>query len=379
MRTMKISDLSNYTRTKTEFVEGTEYTVHSLATFQTDSTGTASCDAGTAKADYIEIRATVTWPSRGERPPVVAQSLVAPPNGSISAESGSLAVKVEDATSEGLEGIGLAGSGPDSFSGVTGENGCAVFGNLSEGSYTLNVTTGGLVDRNGNPPVPKVTSVVAEGTNTIALQYDRPGEIAVDFRTRIGGELVAASTETVVAFNSGMDLAKAFGEPGAAQELVGATPLFPFESAYTVYAGSCTANNPVNWGLPEPPPAMADALVSAGGTTPVTLELPALNLRVLDGEGEGSPGAPVAGAEVVISEGECDPENPVVRTYETGEAGELPNPGLPFGKYLVCVASEERKVTVPDLLVPTDADDMQEGTDLAIYLGHPAAETGTCQ
>ena len=69
-------------------VDGTPYEVSSAGEFVTDSTGTASCTQGSASADYIRITSTVSWPSIGSRPPALVQSLVAPPNGSISDTAG---------------------------------------------------------------------------------------------------------------------------------------------------------------------------------------------------------------------------------------------------------------------------------------------------
>ncbi len=115
----------------------------------------------------------------------LAATLVAPPNGSISADSGSLAIQVVDSQDIGVAGIGLAGSGAGSFSGSTGANGCAIFGNLAEGDYTLTLSgfASGLVDKDGNPPGSITTSVVGESTNTVVLQYDNPGEIEASFTT----------------------------------------------------------------------------------------------------------------------------------------------------------------------------------------------------
>lgn len=387
MRTMRISDLSNLDETRQIVVEGTPYTVESVATFQTDATGTASCAEGTAAADYIQIRSTVTWASIGSRAPVVAQSLVAPPNGSVSAESGALAIQIEGGDNEGVADVALAGSqegGEGSFSGSTGPNGCAVFGNLPEGNYTLEVLDSSLVDNDGNPPAPQITSVVAESTNTLALQYDEPGTIEVGFATWLDGELVEeAAFDSVVLFNTGMSVAKTFGTLGEPATTVEATTLFPFSSPYAVYAGSCEQNNPNPSGGPEPPPAIADALVSAGGVTPVTLELPALDLTVWSGDGESESEVPVSGAQVKIadtlcSEGEEGEEEAVTRSFTSNAAGNLDNPGLPFSTYDVCVEYGGKHVAVADVDVPADPEDMQAGTSLEFYIGHEDAEAGSC-
>jgi Tfp pilus assembly protein PilV len=379
MRTMKISDLSNLHETKSVTIEETDYTVVSSAEFQTDETGTATCDESKAKADYIQIRSTITWPSIGERPPIVAQSLVAPPNGSISTESGALAVQVVNAKDVGIEGVGLTGTGAGSFNGVTGPNGCAIFGNLPDGEYTLTLSGPTLVDGDGKPPAPETTSVVAESTNTLVLQYDAPGQIEASFETRVGGELVPSSADAVVLFNSGMELPKAFGEPGAPQATVTATPLFPFASPYAIYAGTCGGNDPGQEGVAAPPGTVAEGVVSANGSTKVTIELPALHLTAWDGDGAASPGEPVAGAEVLIIDTKCEPGNPVVRTATTDASGALPDPGLPFSTYEVCVSDGAKRVTAVEVAVPFDPEDMAAGTELDAYLNHPSAEAGKCQ
>lgn len=381
MRTMRISDLSNLDESRVETVDGTPYTVDSIATFQTDATGTASCESGTASADYIQIRATVSWPSIGSRPPVVAQSLVAPPNGSVSPDTGALAVQIEDAENVGIEGVGLSGTGDGSFSGATGENGCAIFANLPEGNYTLSVSGSSLVDRDGSPPEPQSTSVVAESTNTVVLQYDDPGSIPVSFETRANGagnDPVPSSADSVVVFNTGMTVAKTFGTPGTPLAEVSATSLFPFTSPYAVYAGTCDGDNPNPAGEPDPPAAIADVLVSPGGASPVTIELPALHLIAWSGTDAGSPGAAVEGAQVKLADTNCSPEDPLVRTFTTNTAGGLDDPGLPFSTYDVCVDDGLNHIEVDAVDVPFDAEDMEAGTDLDVYLGNAAAQSGAC-
>lgn len=378
LRTMRISALSNLEQTKVVPIDGTSYTVESDAEFQTDSTGTASCEKGKSSADYIQIRATVTWPSIGERAPVVAQSLVAPPNGSISAESGSLAVQIVNAENIGIEGIGLSGSGAGTFIGETGTNGCAIFGNLPHGNYTLAIANTSLVDRDGKPPQSQSTSVVAESTNVLGLQYDEPGKVVAKFNTWVGGKLVPSSADAIVAYNSGMKVARVFGTPGTRKAEVTATPLFPFTSTYAVYAGSCAENDPGLAGKPTSADAIAEASVTPAGTTPVAIELPPLNLIVRSGTQASNPGTPVNGATVTLSDVKCTSASPLVRTFTTNEAGGLTDPGLPFSTYNVCVTNGSKRVKLTGLKVPTDPENLPAGTSLVVYLGGGTSTTGGC-
>lgn len=385
MRTMRISDLVNLHETKVVTIAKTPYTVDSVATFQTDENGTASCEDGEeVSADYIEIRSTVSWPTLGTRKAVVQSSLVAPPNGSVSANSGSLAIQIENAESGGVREVGLNGTGPDSFAGVTGEHGCAIFGDLPAGNYTVTLTSPSsvdkLIDKNGEAPKPVETSVVEESTATLVLQYDFGGTIEAKFQTWIGGELAPSSGDSVVVFNSHMQQPKAFGTPGTPQEEVTASPVFPFASPYVVYAGSCQKDDP---GEAAPEDAVAEGTVSPKGTTEMTLNLPPLNLTAWSGS-EAEPGEAVEGATVKIEDSQCaaelkeGEESAPPRTYSTDAKGHLPDPGLPYSDYSVCVSNEGEHVNVSSVAVPADVEKPEEGATLNVFLGSTAAIEGEC-
>jgi Tfp pilus assembly protein PilV len=381
MRTMRISDLSNLQQTKVVTIEKTPYTIKSAAEYETDKTGTASCVKGTSSADYIQIRSTITWPSIGSRAAVVEQSLVAPPNGSISEHSGSLAIQVENSANEGIEGVGLTGAGPATFYGVTGETGCVIFGNLPEGNtYTLTPTISGpsLIDKNGEAPKAETNlSVVGESTNTLALQYDEEAEAKASFVTTVGAGTPPSSADAIVAVNEGMKVPKVFGTPGTRQPAVTAKPLFPFTSPYTFYAGTCNENNP---GTSAPDEAFGEPEVSPGGKATMTIELPPLTLTVLNGK-SSSPGAPLSGAKVKIIDKKCKGKGAQTITELTNSEGHLLDPGLPYSTYEVCAFSSvtNRHRTETSVTVPASAAALKAGTTLKIYLGSGAGATsGEC-
>jgi Tfp pilus assembly protein PilV len=376
MRSLRISDLSNLNQTGTTTQDGTVYTIASRGQFVTDATGTASCQEGIASADYILISSTVSWPSMGSRPPVAASSIVAPPNGSISANSGALAVSVEDSQNAGIAGVGVNGTGPATFSGTTGAEGCVVFGNLPAGNYTLTLSGVGdeLVDKDGNAPQPQTVSVVGESTNTVVFQGDFPGSIAVSFATKVGDELVASSADSVVAFNSGMTQAKTFGNlpEGTRTPSITASGLFPFSSSYSVYAGTCAGDNP-NPGGEDPPPVpepLGIVTLPPGENAPVTIQLPALHLTVQNG------GVPVSQANVRISDQNC-PEDQTepryTRSFSTNAQGMLADPGLPFSDYTVCADDGTQHQIVSGVSVK----DLDVGTTLVMDLAAGTA-AGTC-
>jgi type II secretory pathway pseudopilin PulG len=377
LRGLQISDLANLHETRTVNVEGDPYTVTSAGDFVTDSTGTASCEQGSASPDYIRITSRVTWGGIGGQPPVLLQSIVAPPNGSVGADRGALAISVRGGQGQGIPGVQLAGTGPGTFSGPTAENGCAIFGNLPAGNYTLTPTAPlGAVDQDGNPPAPQTVSVVALSTNTVALQYDQPGEVRVDFTIRnLLGELEPVETDSVVAFHTGMTEARAFGELGTPAASITAGPLFPFASPDAVYAGSCTGNNPNPDGDADSPfaAALADVTIEPGLTKTATVQLPALHLEVLSGTGAATPGTPIEGARALITDRNCAIDGePVTHEQFTTAQGRLPNAGLPWGNYDLCVEAGTKAATVSDFNVK----DLEAGTTVTVYMG--AAPDGSC-
>lgn len=373
LRAMQVPSLNNLNQTRIVTVDGTPFTVKSSAIFVNDSTGTSSCGKENASADYVKASSTVTWPSMGSRPPVVIAGIIAPPNGSLDPTHGTLTVSVENARGLGVAGIGVSGVGAGSFSGVTDASGCAQFVDQAAGNYTLTPSAPtGFVEKDGNPPQSQIVTIVAGTTTTTVLQYDRAGSIEVEFLTRVGGKLVSSSADSVVVFNTGMTTAKAFGSPGGTRTAsLTATPLFPFTSADTVYAGSCTGDNPNPTGVAKPPgaAALANVLVPSGGTVPATVQLPALNLTVWSGTST-TPVGPVSNAHVTVADRNC----PVTRTYATNVSGNLADPGLPWSDYDVCVDDGVRRQLIPNVSVRN----LTSGTVLPVYMNGPTATLGTC-
>lgn len=390
MRSLRVSQLMTLNQTRTVVQDGSTYTVVSKGQYVNDQSGTASCDEGTSSADYIKISSTVSWQGSRDAPPTVIESLIAPPNGTFGADRGTLAIAVRDGAGNPVSGLPLSGTGAGTFSGSTGTNGCATFTNLPEGDYTLTPGTAmGVVDKDGKAPSPQTVSVVGQSTNTVALQYDSPGTLRLSFKTRIGGTVQASKADSIVVFNSGMTTAKAFGTIGDEQSTITTTSLFPFASQDTVYAGSCTANNPNPTNIVNPPAAAA--LVSATVlknqlvTVTPSIQLPALQLTVRTGTSSTNQGSIVSNAAITITDTGCT--SPAVkRTYTNRTTGSptglVPtgqstvDPGMPYGVYDICAYNGSRRNTLTAVPVQTTATD----TTRTIYLGSGAtgSTTGAC-
>jgi Tfp pilus assembly protein PilV len=366
VRSLRIADLVSLNSTRYVLDDGTQlssgcptsgaqarqtcYTVTARSTFQNEPAATSGCAAGSGSRDYMLLTATVSWTGSGALRPVTASTLVSPPSGSLVPNSGTILANVVDSRNVGIPGVVVTGSGAGSFSGTTGPTGCVLFRNLPVGNYSLSVggATSGMVDQDGNAPSPQTVSVVDQGTNTVNLQYDRPGALRVSFTTlNYSGSVVASTGDGLTASNSGMSVAKTFSGANSAT-LTTTSTLFPFQapSAYSVYAGTCPTNNPDPTANGSNPLAFANVTVPAGGTgtTPDNvIQLPSLQLTVRTGSTSLLPGTVVNGADVHITDMNCSPV--VTRTLATNNLGQLADatgtaatdPGLPYStNYRIC-------------------------------------------
>lgn len=341
LRTMRIAEL-NLNQKREVTVGGATYTVHSTGVFVENATGESTSCGAESDADYVRISSEVTWPDMGGRQPVLIQSIVSPVSGSLDPHRGKLEVKVVNADGDGISGVGLDGSGPGNFSGSTDENGCAIFANLPEGTYTLTPSLReGFVDRNGRPPGEQEASVQPSATVTKELMFGEAGTATVDFTTRpYGGAVTTAKASSIVIQNGLTEFPQTIESESHEPEPSITARLFP--SSTTIFAGACDANNPSpGTGTPseEAKKEFADVEVPAGGeASPKTIQLPPLNLVVKNSSGTELSGATVTATETESSTGEvCDP--PLTRSFTTNEDGRLDEPALPYGEYEVCASS----------------------------------------
>ncbi len=372
----KLSEISETNERKLREVReaGTIYTIESSATFISNTTATASCTSTTPSADYIQTVSRVTWASMGTTKPVVETSLVSPPAGS------DLIVQVTGAAGEPVQGMTAASEkGPTLISAPTSTNGCAVLA-VKPGEYALSVTRPGYVDQNGfvdskeDPFYNSSFYVVAESSAKKSFEFAPAGELAVKFESPAAKTKV--SGETFLALNTGISSPsyKVFGGVGKPLATVeSGKTLFPFSSPYTVYAGSCPADAPTANGQSSNP----TLTVPSGGRAEGTLPLPPISsISVKTGTGSGSPGSLLSGAEGKITDTGCAAEGITVeRSFKTNSEGKLPYPGLPYGKYSLCVTatiSGTSRKEVKSVSINSPSGPASE----VIYLGAGKVESG---
>lgn len=345
---MRLSTLNQLDELRTVTLNRTNFKVRSRGVFINDITSKPTCGEGTSSADYVEITSVVTWQGMnpGEKAKIV--SILSPSNGSLDPNNGTIAFSVKTQLQAPVANVDISG-GSGAFARKTDAGGCAVFTDLPAGKYTATVsgTYAGVVNKDGKSSVSEQVSVVGGDTKTVNYEFDRPGTIPVNFKTRVGStaDFQIATADSIVAYNSGMTAARVFKTASGLREpAVEATTLFPFSSTYMLYAGSCASNNPDPLGKGENAAAVAQVAAPAGAVaTAPTIQLPALELTVKSGSSN------VQGARVTLTDLNCTDAggNKVKRVYTSNEKGLLSNsstgiaePGVPFASYEICASAK---------------------------------------
>jgi Tfp pilus assembly protein PilV len=341
LRSEPVEKLSELNRTQVVEEGKTKYTITSTSTYIADASATSSCNSSTPHADYLQTTSTVSWPSMGATKPVEESSIISPPPGA------ALIVQVTE-DGNALEGARVSATGPSPAATEhtldTSSDGCAILA-LVPGDYEINVNKAGYVDPNwyANTREDPTTThsaylapfLVAETTTKEAYDLGRAGTLEVSFLTGS----TPAEGDAFVAFNTFMSAFKQVGTVGTYKSTVtSGKEVYPYpkESPYTVYAGTCEADSPSRFGVHP-----AEIVVPPGAIGAVTVALPPVNIRVMSGTGEGASteGGPLNGATIYTDDTGCA----TARSFTTTSSGALPRPGLPFGKYSMCVGSAGRK------------------------------------
>lgn len=384
MRTLDIDqmDLSPYTLD----VAGVTYTIQSDARWINDASGEdVSCGMAADEASYMRITSTVTSPITGAAvKPVVLSSLVSPQVGA--ASQGTLSVLVKNAADQPVAGLRVSAT-PTGRQELTNAAGCAVFGRMDAGNYTVSLNTPGWVDKQGVQNAAQPANVTAGNLSTVEFAYDRAAQLPVRVRTMLNGG-VDDPAKTVVAANVSLTTGRraftptnwsatlpvavapfAAGFPGSASEPTGTTflltNLFPFTNGYALYSGGCIANDPTKYVTNYAAAHGGTAVLAPGQVgAEVTVYEPPTNLRVTR---NGTDQSDVLVYAYPTNLGCTGTRIPMGQTVN----GRLRFHGLPYGDYTICARSETsgRRATAS-----LRVDDLDGPAAATIALG----STGTC-
>jgi type II secretory pathway pseudopilin PulG len=365
----EVTDAKDPRRNVEEWVDGVRYNVNTEVKLQVDGSGTPTTGCGSSGAkqkEYLKVVTTVTSamvggtddpvaPTNGRIQAVKIESLVAPP------VSGSLVVKVLDAKNNPVSGVdvdAVAKSGR-LYEDVTSPEGCALFVGIESGSYTIEITKAGYVDRLAQSPGTTTTSVSPNLVNVVTMTFDRAVDLTVNVKTLVPGATFPSattfnSTANAVSDNSADPNTLRTYTPASPASTIIAPKVFPFTSGYSFFTGKCGSESPVK------PVSMKDyfsttnpkavVIADADKTTAeltATVYQPALNLR-LNSTSDLS-GTYKAYAWLVDGCADFQGTRLTIKTWPSawgtaptnasrnwiGQAGT--DSGLPFGTYRICV------------------------------------------
>ncbi len=280
------------------------YTITSTANFLSSTGGSACGTTGAGAAAYYEVISSVTWPPN-HRTPVLMESQITPPAG------GTLLVMTEDQTGAALPGVAVNATGPSPVAGTTDTQGCAIFGGLTSGDYTLGLTDPGYVNDNDVPANPLNISATVTSTGTATPSGGNPvrlglaGTFSATFNAN-SGALTGQQADSVSWFGTGSADSMATyksqgyscGSIGCAPNGVVGTPvpstgsiaLYPFAFVgppvtyagnYHIWAGPCRQE--------EPPAGIDTFTVGPGSSQTAAIQEPALSFVVKSGSSQVSP------------------------------------------------------------------------------------------
>lgn len=358
---------------RTVTVGGVTYTITSTANFLNSTGGSACGSTGAGAAAYYEVISSVTWPTN-HRSPVVMESQITPPAG------GTLLVNTVDQTGTALPGVTVTANGPSSATGVTDTQGCAIFGGLSTGDYTLGITDAGYVNDNDVPADPLNVSATVTSTGTATPSGGNPirlglaGTFNANFWGATAGGQTSSSTpiytaqpaDSVSWYGTGSSDSMSsylcqffttantcpppttsYGAPttqatGVTLPASGTQTLYPFAylgppvtytGNYHLWAGPCRQ---------EEPPAGTDSFtVGPGSVQTAAIQEPTLNVAVDFNGTQVKPNDLML--KFVSSSGtQCSDKwsTPVAASAATSGADALADPGQPFASTATSGSSE---------------------------------------
>jgi Tfp pilus assembly protein PilV len=348
MRAMSPTALDGHTRSENVDVDGVTYKVDSRSEWIVDASGTTqSCENATGQANYLRISSTVTSSVVGTRvKPVTVRSLVSPRVDSFPENTGTLTVKVTNHLGEPVVGMPVTITPAATGQRNTNEFGCAVFSHIPVGAYTATLDQYGWVNEQRQKHYDTSANVLLNKTTNVAMTYAPEAYIVANFKTGSPAPGTNNSNAHAVTVSNAKSGDLVFNAPGtAAVSSLRAGPLFPYPDGYTAYSGRCALNDPSDASYS---PANDAYVATSPGLTNVTpggpdnvvnVHQPRVNLKVLN-----SSSAPQVDARVVFTAVEsastkvCGSTAPTAKfERRTDATGFLPDPGLPFGTYSVCV------------------------------------------
>jgi hypothetical protein len=379
LRSLPVTMLAGMDETRNVAVSGVTYAVRSRQDWVDDSNGALSCTNETSQAQYMKVSSTVTAPSTPGRP-VTESSLITPPVGAFGTNVGTAAVKLTNRSGQPLANQTVQLVAGSTLSETTNEFGCAVFGQVASGSWTVRVSNG-LVGWGGTTPVDTPMTVAPNKMNLSQVELDTPASLRATLQTSSG---TAATWKMVSAANAKMPQGfKSSSTSSSPQQVHDVGSLFPFLDGYGVFAGNCAANNPALWRPDYFQASGKGAVVLNPGDVnkAVNVEMPTLNVTVLGGSGGTTPqtNRPVK-LERQDSTHNCTGHIGTLFgiSWTTNSSGQV-SLQVPFGHYRACShsSSPRRRFEDVDLTFTGEAATAPATKNLTIVIP-TSGSSGSC-
>jgi type II secretory pathway pseudopilin PulG len=392
LRTMPISLLANPPQQGIVEVEGIKYEIKSETRWITDDFGgDPECGASSNNSvQYMQIRTTVTSKVVGKNiPPVTVDSLVAPTT-EHAENHGALGVKVVDRTStKGVAGINVTAASATHALGTkqTDAKGCVVFNAVPEDTYTITLNHPGYINRDGEQQSQTTHAVVAKTLSFANMIYDLATKADVTVTSHTPGSTWSpAASKPSKASAVSMTNGTAVGwmrtfTPSQPTGRIEAANLFPFaENSYAIFSGACGYASPdtykpanTNYFTQTNPAATLLADPAQFQPQPVGVRQPPFNVRIMRGRTTTAfaDGDVTVYAQLQKPSTSTDPCPQPIYTLTTkpwpgGAWGSAPrtspdtattatngnhfvsqvgtdfDPGMPFGRYKICLRHSGR-------------------------------------
>jgi Tfp pilus assembly protein PilV len=349
MRSLPLNVLDALNQTRQVNVAGVDYTVVSRTDWVSDSGGPVNCSDTRAQAEYLKLSSAVSSPATGATP-VTETGLLTPTVGQLSDTSGTATVQLVNRSNVPIAGVGVSLTGASSQSATTNALGCAVFGYIPSGTYSVTVT--GYVTMESDHPATSAMQVYPGRASFKPMQVDRPATLRANFAKpalQTFGTTVARASAITVKNANLPGAAKVFtGSLGASLD---AGELYPFLDGVGVYAGSCAKNDPS--GYPgqdayfQTSGRGSVALSPGQALAAVTVEMPTLRV-IVKRSNNGSFSRSRVIITPIVSDG-CGSTAVYSFQDNTNTATHNHDAVAPFGTYQVCADDNSRFVVIPSV------------------------------
>jgi hypothetical protein len=236
--------------TSTKTVGAESYTIKQTTEFEAKATPQSACNASTQGGSagvqpVLLVTESVSWPNKGGTKPVTTQTILTPPVGAFSNNTGAIDVGVVNSLSQPDAGIPVTVTGPSgSNSYSTDSNGCALAAFLSPGSYTVTIASSGYVDNQENSTSKQTLGVTTGNVTTATFFYDQAANLGATFVAAPGWPATTPfqypSNLPITIANSGLAGTGTYLLPNGTT----GSPVYPYSSGYSIWAGRCPEANP---------------------------------------------------------------------------------------------------------------------------------------